>query len=371
VQGDKYVIVTDHSEPSYRKSLAKLAEHRQGVVLQVDDLGSLSKNPQAINELTRKLRETGVKYLAIAPRLETFRENMLLSMWQILATLDDDPELDAYPGVLVASDPQKFAALIERSIRHEGVGESNPLRPFAISQVRTASELRSLQKAGVLRKMFSELGYETPTLAIYGTQARNAHQLKADDIWNVHCEEPRKFIKHMPQPAAREFRQASLVIMHGHGIPGMSCGMDVDGIPQDFSGKVLLCGSCFSAAPTVSDLPAMNRAPGGYTVEQRDAFALRAIDNGATVVFAHMRLNSGFPHLFPVLESWMEGQSVGQAYQQLLNALIRLQGLQPNEFVVKPQSTGKRLPQNRLLYVIFGDPALVPLGKLPAKPKPR
>lgn len=371
VQGDKYVIVTDHVEPSYRESLARLAKYRQGVILQVDDLSLLYKDPQAVDELRRKLRDVGVRYVAIAPRPASFRENMLLGMWQILATLDDDPQLDAYPGVLLASDPQKFAALIDRSIQHKVVGKTNSLRPFAISQVRTATELRSLQKAGVMRKMFAALGYATPTLAIYGTQARNALKLEADDIWNVHCETRQKFVRQLPEPAAQEFHKASLVIMHGHGIPGMSCGLDVDGIPRDFSGKVLLCGSCFSAAPAVSDLPAMSRAPGGYTVGQRDAFAQRAIDNGATVVFAHMRLNSGFPHLFPVLESWMAGQSVGQAYQQLLNALIALQDLQPDQFVVRPQTAGRRLPQNRLLYVVFGDPALTPLGDLSAKPKTR
>ncbi|MEO1999387.1 MAG: hypothetical protein ABGZ17_29430, partial [Planctomycetaceae bacterium] len=62
-----------------------------------------------------------------------------------------------------------------------------------------------------------------------------------------------------------------------------------------------------------------------------------------------------------VLESWMEGQSVGQAYQELMNALIALQDLQPDQFVVRDRNVGRSLPQNRLLYVVFGDPALKPL----------
>ncbi len=106
----------------------------------------------------------------------------------------------------------------------------------------------------------------------------------------------------------------------------------------------------------------MRQAPGGYTVAARDAFVLRAIDNGAIVAFGHQRLSSGFPHLYPVLENWLDGQTVGQAYQQLINGLIDLQGTKSGEFTIsEEQKTSKRLPQNRLLYVVIGDPALQPM----------
>ncbi len=141
----------------------------------------------------------------------------------------------------------------------------------------------------------------------------------------------------------------------------MSCSVDVDGLPTNMRGKLLLTGSCFSAVPWQSDLPKLREAPGGYQVQQRDAFVLRAIDRGAVVAFGHQRLSSGFPHLYPILESWQQGQTVGQSYQQLLNALIALTQLQPQDFVIRDVKQ-RRIPQNRLLYVLIGDPALQPLA---------
>ena len=144
----------------------------------------------------------------------------------------------------------------------------------------------------------------------------------------------------------------------------MSCGVDIDGLPADLTGKVILSGSCFAASPVQSDFPALRQAPGGYEVKKRDAFALRAIDNGATVFFGHMRLSMGFPHLFPVLEAWSQGQSVGESYQQLINALITVRGFRTGRFLVAPAVPGRvsrrRVPQNLLLYVVFGDPAVRP-----------
>jgi hypothetical protein len=77
-----------------------------------------------------------------------------------------------------------------------------------------------------------------------------------------------------------------------------------------------------------------------------------------------MRLSSGFPHLYPVLENWLQGASVGEAYQQLINAIIGMRGFGPGNFVVEKPVKQRRIPQNTLLYVIFGDPALVPFEPL-------
>ena len=61
----------------------------------------------------------------------------------------------------------------------------------------------------------------------------------------------------------------------------------------------------------------------------------------------------------------MAGQSVGQAYQQLLNALIDLQQTKRGGFVIPAdKKADPRVPQNRLLYVIVGDPALIPMEPL-------
>ena len=149
--------------------------------------------------------------------------------------------------------------------------------------------------------------------------------------------------------------------MHGHGVPGMSCSVDIQGIPSNLQGKVLLTGSCFSASPKKSDLPEMRDAPGGYTVKKRDAFILRAIDQGAIVAFGHQRLSSGFPHLYPVLENWLEGRTVGEAYQRLINGLINLKEVKSGDFIIREKI--KKPAQNSLLYVVIGDPALRPFGK--------
>jgi len=93
---------------------------------------------------------------------------------------------------------------------------------------------------------------------------------------------------------------------------------------------------------------------------------MRAVENGAVVVYAHMAENAGFPHLFPVLEAWMDGLTVGEAYQRLINALIAFDGISSDA-----QSARKVADTNGLLYVIIGDPALQPLVKMtPATPRP-
>jgi len=43
---------------------------------------------------------------------------------------------------------------------------------------------------------------------------------------------------------------------------------------------------------------------------------------------------------------------------------IDMRGFGPGRYVVKPAVTQCRLPQNTLLYIVFGDPALVPFEPL-------
>jgi DNA-binding beta-propeller fold protein YncE len=110
------------------------------------------------------------------------------------------------------------------------------------------------------------------------------------------------------------------------------------------AGKIVMCGDCFSAAPT-------------------ESFAMEAVKNGALVVYAHMRENAGFPHLFPVLEAWMEGLTVGEAYQRQINALMALRGTSSDDLISHDVAAN-----NSLLYVIIGDPTLQPLAKTTAAP---
>jgi hypothetical protein len=90
-----------------------------------------------------------------------------------------------------------------------------------------------------------------------------------------------------------------------------------------------------------------------------------------------MRLNQGFSTLYPVLESWTEGKTVGEGYQQLMNALFRAEKrtsldeiltLDPSD-LKRPERSRRSpaIPGNRLLYVIIGDPALQPFERLTVK----
>ncbi|MEM8666712.1 MAG: hypothetical protein AAGG48_04305 [Planctomycetota bacterium] len=357
--GDQYIILTDHNEAGYLNALDRLAEHRQGSVVRVNDIASFSTNPDAMNRVRARLARA--KFVAVAMRKDSFRENTLLALWELFATIDSDPQLDVQPGLLLASDPASFAKLIDQSIKFESVSVEQ-LRPIAISQVQRAAETRSLQKAGIVRKVFSDYERTTPVVAIYGQQANTAPKLEGDPVWNLTTSGQRSFVTTFPESVSTALQNANLWILHGHGIPGMSCSVDVDALPDDLSGKILLSGSCFSAAPWQSDLPKLREAPGGYQVEQRDAFVIRAVDHGAVVAFGHQRLSSGFPHLYPILESWMKGQTVGESYQQLLNGLIEMQQLGGGGFVIRNAQKGsKRLKQNQLLYVLIGDPAIQPL----------
>ena len=361
-RGNGYVILTDHTEAGYLQSLERLSKHRKGTIIKTKDLANVHQ-PETLEALRSKLAKLKPKYVALAPRMESYRENMVLGAWELLTTLDEDRYLDAYPGILLASSSASFKQLIERSINYQSIPQTK-LKPFAISQVPSNTESRSLQKAGILRNFFGKYGIQTPTVAIYTPSATNAPQLEGKALWEIRLASKRNFVKKFDPKPQQALQNAQLVIMHGHGIPGMSCSVDIDGIPAQSKNQVILSGSCFSAVPVKSDFPRMSSAPGGYKMSQRPAFATRYLDQGATVFFGHMRLSSGFPHLYPVLEKWLEGASVGEAYQQLINGLIDMRGFGPGRYVVKPSSTQRRLPQNTVLYVVFGDPALVPFAPL-------
>ena len=360
--GSGYVILTDHSAEGYLEPLRQLARHRKATLIKLADLAAVHQ-PDTLRKLRTRLAELKPKYVALVPRMESYRENMLLGMWELLTTLDDDPFLDVFPGILLASSPARFKALIERTVNYRRITNKD-LRPFAISQVPSNAETRSLQKAGILRKIFAGHGIETPTLAIYTPRATEAPELQGEKSWKIRLASKGNFVKSLaPEPQAA-LQEARLVIMHGHGIPGMSCSVDIEGIPAESKNQVVLSGSCFSAVPMKSDFPRMSSAPGGYKVGQRPAFAIRYVDCGATVFFGHMRLSSDFPHLYPVLEKWLEGSSVGESYQQLINGLIEMRGFRPGGFVVEQPIQQRRLPQNALLYVIMGDPAIAPFEAL-------
>ncbi|MCT4636410.1 MAG: C25 family cysteine peptidase [Bacteroidales bacterium] len=358
--GDKYIILTDHTDKGYLKSLKKLEQYRNGKIIKVPDLATLYKNTSESEELREKLISHNVEYIAIAPKPESYRENMILGVYELLCNLDDDPELDAYPGILLASDAEKFEALINRTINYTPKSVKE-LKPMASCMVHGLKELRSLQKNGIIHNYFAGYGLNIPMLNLFKSDMNKIPKLSGSSSINVDIS-GKKSIKTLPKQIVKPFNESTLLVLHGHGIPGSSCGIDIDALPQPYNTDIILCGSCFSASPKRSDLPSMRKSPDGHNMENRQSFALKAIDNGATVVYGHMRLNAGFPKLFPVLKSLTEGASVGQAYQETINVGIIGNKFDTKKLAVRetPQNP-RRIKQNNILYVIFGDPALKPI----------
>lgn len=362
--GTRYIILTDHHDIAFLDPLHRLAKHHDGILLEVNDLATLHLDQGNADALMTRLRSSNPKYVAIAPRVESMRENMLMHVWELLAQLDNDPQLDAYPGILVASNAHGLARLVDQSIRYQPQTNES-LKPIAISQVPSRTELRSLQKSAILRRQLGVYGLKTPIVAVYTASAKGAPQLEGDSVWNLATTSNERLVRSLTGDASQAFQSANLVIMHGHGSPGMSCSLNISALPEDCSGKLLLTGSCFSAAPMRSDLPRMNEAPGGYSMTNEDAFALRAIDSGAVAAFGHMRLSQGFPHLYTVLESWMRGETIGESYQQLINGLIEKNQIDSRALVMDAELLKTKQPkQSVLMYVLIGDPALQPLVEL-------
>jgi hypothetical protein len=370
VSGKAYVIVTDHNEAAYLEPLERLARHHAGTIVRLDDLGALSEGSVRA-DLAGKLLAAQPRYVAVAPRLESFRENMLLGLWDVLGALDDDPELDALPGVLVAPDAASFAALVDRSISYRPTPRAG-VHPFVISQLLNVSPngSRSLQKLAILRERFGQLGIDAPGLVVRqfpGAEPR----LEASDIWEARTRGPFTLLAELPTPAALAIEDASLLIMFGHGTPGMTCGVRVEAFEQvRLTGKVILCGSCMSVAPTRSDFPTMAVGPdGSEVVADRKRFLMEAVGRGAVAAYGHMRLNGGFPHLYPVLDALLQGESVGEAYQRLIDGLLGWTQLSPGQLVLAQPGAANGpavLRRNQLLYVFVGDPALRPLVPLDA-----
>jgi len=375
VSDSGYVVLTDHTERAWLKHLRRLATHHDGTLIQVDDLATIHMDKKQWEKLHGDLKQATPRYVAIAPRLENYREKMLLGMWKLLSTLDDDPQLDVFPGLLVAPDADSFKNLISKSINHEPQSGDN-FQPLAQCHFTgtSAGGIKSLQKVGILRRHFATLGHDTSSLIVAAPKVRDERPLKGDKI--IYASPEQRLLQTFHDDAREALNNSSLIVMFGHGSPGMSCGFSVDAFHDlDLTGKVVMAGSCWSAAPIKLDFPMPRRDAAGTQLEDgKERFLMRAVENGALVSFGHMRLNKGFSHLYPVLESWLEGKTVGEGYQQLMNALFKMQTRTSLDDVLaldpdtsKPGSEERRspaIPGNVFLYVIIGDPALQPFEKL-------
>ena len=177
--GKGYVVVTDQTDKTALKALQRLADFHKGSVVSVESLGTLHQSPDEFKNLQKELKELKPRYVAIAPKPESYRENMHLAMLKLLAGLDDDPSLDVFPGYLVASDPESLSKLVERSIDFKPLSEKE-LRPASIGAIEDTDQrrYRSYQKAKVMQRMFSEEGIESPAIIV---TTRKSH-LAQDDF---------------------------------------------------------------------------------------------------------------------------------------------------------------------------------------------
>lgn len=371
VTGRGYLILTDHDDEAWLRPLRQLADHRDGEIIRVADLATIHADKEGWEALRSRLNAAAPRFVAIAPRLESYREKMLAGMWKLLRGLDDDPQLDVLPGLLVAPDAASFESLVSGSIGHRPI-PGDAMKVFAQCHFTdtSAGGIKSLQKVGILREHFATLGHETSCLIVAAQRVREERPLPGDDV--LYAVPSRRLLESFPAASREDLAQSSLLVMFGHGSPGMSCGVKVDAFHElDLTGKVVMAGSCWSAAPVKLDFPMPRRDAAGTDLEEnRERFLMRAVENGAVVAFGHMRLNRGFPVLYPVLEEWLGGGTVGEAYQQLMNAIFAMERqARPEDLLVldparglSPDARGRSpaIPGNQFLYVIIGDPALQP-----------
>lgn len=358
--GSGYVIVTD-CDAEALASLNRLAQFRSAQIIKLRDLRNLARMPEARNFLLRRLRETNPAYVAFAPRVESFSENTLLSFWQILLSYGEG-KLTVYPGLLVGRNAEDLDSLISRSIANKSF-TVDKLNPVVISQAAGQSEggLRAVKKAAVIEEIFQGLGQPCPGLVVRAPGAVPQVFPKIGSLGTIAVTGGGP-LKSVPPNAVDALGQARMIVLFGHGSPGMSCSVGVqafDGIamPND----IVLCGSCFSSTPVVSDL--MTKSNG----QRPDSLVFHSLRNGASVFFGHMHENSGFPQLFVAFESLMKGESVGQSYQRVLNCLFADCRVPAQNFILTDDELadpdGKAVnARNNLMFVMVGDPAAVPIS---------
>ena len=361
--GKTYVVLTDVRDQVSTKAARKLLSHRKGKLLNLGSLKNLSSDPKAREQLRLQLIKLKPRYVAVVPQLQSYRENTLLALWDVFTRLDEDPYLDVYPGLLVASDARSLASLIERSIGYDAAKQSKNF--FGISQIFDPG-YKSFQKIEVLKGSLKKAGYTSANLTINsipGLENRPGFPATPDKNHWVLQGSRRSPVAKLPTKARAQLEKSSLTMFFGHGVPGRVVGMEVDALNNvDLSNQVILSGCCYSGVGMATDC-AMAGPVAGSLDPKLKRFSLAMVDRGAVSVFCHMRLNMGFPHVYPMLESYLAKRSLGESYQRLINALIEAQGGFTPQWYTKqtPARSTQSRKMNQLLYMQIGDPALVPI----------
>ena len=361
--GKAYVVLTDVKDDASMSAVKKLLSHRKGKLIKLGSLENLSSNPKAREQLRLQLIKLKPRYVAVVPQLQSYRENTLLALWDVFTRLDEDPYLDVYPGLLVASDVASLAGLIERSISYDAAKQSKNF--FGISQIFDPG-YKSFQKIEVLKGSLKKAGYTSANLTINsipGLENRAGFPaVPGKNHWVLQGSR-RSPVAKLPEPARAKLEKSSLTMLFGHGVPGRVVGMEVDALNNvNLSNQVILSGCCYSGVGMATDCAMAGPVAGSLDPELK-RFSLTMVDRGAVSVFCHMRLNMGFPHVYPMLESYLANRSLGESYQRLINALIEGQGGFTPQWYTKqtPARSIQSRKMNQLLYMQIGDPALVPI----------
>ena len=361
--GKAYVVLTDVKDDSSMSAVKKLLSHRKGKLLKVGSLQNLNSNPKARAQLRLQMIKLKPRYVAVVPQLQSYRENTLLALWDVFTRLDEDPYLDVYPGLLVASDAKSLSALIERSIKYDATKQ--PKNFFGISQIFDPG-YKSFQKIEVLKGSLKKAGYTSANLTINsipGLENRAGFPaVSGKEHWVLQGSR-RSPVAKLPELARAKLEKSSLTMLFGHGVPGRVVGMEVNALNNvDLFNQVILSGCCYSGVGMATDC-AMAGPVAGSLDPKLKRFSLTMVDRGAVSVFCHMRLNMGFPHVYPMLESYLANRSLGESYQRLINAFIEGQGSFTPQWYTKqtPARSTQSRKMNQFLYMQIGDPALVPI----------
>lgn len=362
--GKAYVVLTDHTNMKALTSLQKLAAHRGGQVIKTGSLGDLFKADDELERLRAELKSIGPRYVAIAPRLESYRENMHLCVLELLAGLDDDPQLDVFLGYLMASGPDELAALVGRTIAFKPIA-SEEIAPVSIGTIEDndTRRYRSYQKAKVMQRVFADQGKESPAIII---TTRKSHTERDDfpklsstgnNIAMLPPSERHTFAS-LSDAATAALSKNNVLFMFGHGTPERIVGTRADAFGEiEFADELVFCGSCMSASPYRADRLNLEAK------KDHKRFAFHAVDNGAVMMLGHMGLCGGFPKVYPMAEHVLNGMSTGEAYQRLMNSLIGNRKIPAYYPEPAPEKAERRDPANGLLYILWGDPALVPIQR--------
>ncbi len=356
--GDAYIIITDHKDPDCNAVLERLANLHNGRIIHCDDFRSLPKEIRLRAGIFKQLQEVKPKYVAIAPRLESFTENVVLSFWQLLCNFGGE-KINVLPAFLVAGDANSLQHLVDHSTKDETDSKTRfSAVTIAQSTGQRAGGDRAVRKAGFVSDLLAKLKVPNEAMIV---RTPIAPPDRYPNLATLGCYDTSQdgLLHELSPDAKRAMTKARLLTLFGHGSPSMTCSVQVSAFKDvPFDDKVVLCGSCFSCYPPNSDLQKNGHA-------NSESFFERAIENSARVFYGHMRENGGFPLMFVAMESLLQGESVGESYQRVLNTVVAQAKISTRQLIMTPEqlATPNALGErNGFLIIMIGDPAARPFA---------